>query len=101
MEVFGLHGSLVGSSGKSEVISHVSREEEVPSSKAVIMGFILHSVCSGSQVYSESEISSFKSKYVVCCHSRVEVTSNGSIVVSRGEFLRRISRVCKTVLSDD
>jgi len=35
MEVFGLHGSIVVSSGKSEVISQIRREEVTPSRKGV------------------------------------------------------------------
>lgn len=90
----------MGIRGKSEVISQVIREEEVPSRNGVIRRFILHSVCPESHVYSASVVSSFRRRYVGLCHSNVVVTRVGSIVVSGGGFLRRISRVVRRELSD-
>jgi hypothetical protein len=62
IEVLGLHGSEVGVISKSDVISHVSCEDSIPSRRGAILRFILHSVCSGSHVYSERVRSSFQSK---------------------------------------
>lgn len=59
IELFGLQESSVNSSGKSAVISQIRREESAQSSKGVTRRLILHSGCSGSQVYSESDVSSF------------------------------------------
>jgi len=60
MEVFGLQGSVVGTSSKSLVISHVNCDDSAPSSNGVTFKLILHSISSGSQVYSVREVSSFK-----------------------------------------
>lgn len=100
IEVFGLQGSVVVSRRKSDVISQLRREETLQSSKGVTWRLILQSVCSGSQVNSERDISSFCKRYVVCCHENVLVTRSGSMVVSFGGFLRTIFRVARTEESD-
>ena len=62
IEVFGLHGSLVGTISKSDVMSQVRSDDSAPSSIGTIFRFILHSSCSGSQLYTPKEVSSFKSR---------------------------------------
>lgn len=62
MEVLGLQGSVVGIISKSEETSQVSSDDPAPSSIGVTLRFILHSDCSGSQLYSKRVVSSFQSK---------------------------------------
>lgn len=99
IEVLGLQGSDVGSSGKSEVMLHVSCEVSHQSRSGVTERFILHSVESGSQTYSIREVSSLERRYVGDCQTKVDVTRSGSIDVSIGEFLRVITRVVTTAES--
>ena len=96
VEVFGLQGSFVHVSGKSEVISHVSKELSAPSKSGVKRRFILQLVNHGLHAYSVKEVSSFASKSVGDCQTNAEVTRKGLIEVSTGGFLRMMVRVATT-----
>ena len=93
IEVLGLHGSEVGTISKSEVNSHVRREDSAQSSNGVIFGFILQSGFAGSQLYSERETSDKSNNELGDCHSFAIVTRTGSMISTTGLFFRRIVRV--------